>query len=98
MKYTYRTTTVDLVDTGDDSILDGAWLAGECRGVRLGIYINANDGLWTGYRLSDHIAWTIDDDLKAAGIKPDSKRATELLKSWVAATKALWPKIVRDQM
>ena len=96
MKYTYRTTTIDLLDTGDESILEGAWLAGECRGVRLGLYVTAQNGKWSGYTLDDHIAWNIDNDFRAAGINPKSKRAESIKKSWINAAKSLWPKIVKD--
>ncbi|RPI70328.1 MAG: hypothetical protein EHM45_25010 [Desulfobacteraceae bacterium] len=97
MDYRYRTTTIDTIDTGDDSILNGAWLAGSCRGVRLGLYVLAHDGELSGYELADFTAWNVNQDFEAAGIDPNSKRAASLLKSWISAVKAIWPKIVADR-
>jgi len=95
--YAYRTTKIDVVDQGDGSILDGAWIAGECRGVRLGLYVVARQGEWRGYKLTDHIVWRIEHDFQRAGIDPASKRADSLLKSWVTAVRAVWPRIVEER-
>jgi len=90
MEYTYRTTKIDTVDLGDGT--GGAWLAGECRGVRLGIYVDAQGEL----SFNDHIDWCIENDFEAAGINPESKKAEAIRMSWVRAVKVLWPKIAKE--
>jgi len=92
MKYTYRNTTIDTIDLGDGTVETGAWLAGECRGVRIGAYVDGDGEI----SFSDHMGWRIENDFETAGIDPTSKKAESITASWVRAVEALWPKIAKD--
>lgn len=91
--YRYRTTVVDTVDFGDGTSA-GAWLAGECRGVRLGVYVDGDGEL----SFTDHMGWRIENDFETAGIDPASKKAESIMASWVCAVKFLWQKIMKERV
>lgn len=54
------------------------WVAADVHGARLGAWISPEGEII----LNDHEVWNIDQDLRCAGIDPDSEEASELLEAW----------------